>query len=101
MKRFGWLSWRSAVPRESLKIFTAAAYCLLLNRALIRGSLDSRLADVSTSTAVLAAWVMGQVLVHGVAPVAWERLRAVLRPGDVRARSRAAISLLSPVLVTL
>ena len=101
MKRIGWLSWRSAMPRESLKILTAAAYCLLLNRALIRGSLDSRLADVSTSTAVLAAWVMGQVLVHGVAPVAWERLRAVLRPGDVRARSRAAISLLSPVLVTL
>ena len=78
MKRFGWLSWRSAMPRESLKILTAAAYCLLLNRALIRGSLDSRLADVSTSTAVLAAWVMGQVLVHGVAPVAWERLRAVV-----------------------
>ena len=101
MKRFGWLSWRSSMPRESLKILTAAAYCLLLNRALIRGSLDSRLADVSTSTAVLAAWVMGQVLVHGVAPVAWERLRAVLRPGDVRARSRAAISLLSPALVTL
>ena len=59
MKRIGWLSWRSAMPRESLKILTAAAYCLLLNRALIRGSLDSRLADVSTSTAVLAAWVNG------------------------------------------
>ena len=35
------------------------------------------------STAVLAAWVMGQVLMHGVAPVARERLRAVLRPGTV------------------
>ena len=101
MKRIGWLSWPSAMPRESLKILTAVAYCLLLNKALIRGSLGNRLADVSTSTAILAAWVMGQVLVHGVAPVAWERLRAVLRPGAVSARSRAAISLLSPALVTL
>ena len=101
MKRFGWLSWRSAMPNESVKMLTAAVYCLILHKALIRGSLDSRLADVSTPTAVLAAWVMGQVLVHGAAPVAWERLRAILRPGGVTVRSRAAMSLLSPALVTL
>ena len=77
LKRVGVLSWTPAMPHESPKMVTAAIYAVVLHQALIRGSIDSRLADVSTPTAVLAAWVMGQVFIHGTARVAWDRLRAL------------------------
>jgi hypothetical protein len=80
LKRLGVLSWTPAMPHESPKMATAAVYGLVLHQALIRGSLDSRLADVSTPTAVLAAWVMGQVFVHGPGRVAWNRLGALRHP---------------------
>ncbi len=67
------------MAHESPKMVTAAVYGLVLHQALIRGSVDSRLADVSTPTAVLAAWVVGQVFIHGPGRVAWNRLVA-LRP---------------------
>ena len=99
LKRLGVLSWRPAMSRESPKMFTAAVYGLMLHQALIRGSLDSRLADVSSVTAVLAAWVMGQVLIHGTTRVAWVRLRAL--PHARHRRVPLTFSALSSVGVTL
>ena len=101
MKRFGWLSSQSALQCEAPKILTAAVYCLILHQALIRGSLDSRLADVSTPTAVLGAWLLGQALTQGAAPVVWERLHAVLRTGAVKMTWRKATGILLPLLMML
>ena len=101
MKRFGWLSSQSALQCEAPKILTAAVYCLILHQALIRGSLDSRLADVSTPTAVLGAWLLGQALTRGAAPVVRERLHAVLRTGAVKMTWRKATGILLPLLMML
>lgn len=98
MKRLGVWPWAPALPNEASKIFVAAVYGIVLQQALIRGALDSRLADVSTTTAVLAAWIMGQVFAHGPARTARDRMQVVLRAGG---RSwRTALSALLPASAT-
>ena len=107
LKRVGVLSWTPAMPHESPKMVTAAIYAVVLHQALIRGSIDSRLADVSTPTAVLAAWVMGQVFIHGTARVAWERLHALRHarggwmPQTFSALASVSATLMATTLVVL
>ena len=78
----GWVGaawWAGRVARPEAAVVAAAAIlCFIISHTLIRGSPDSRLADVAAPTFVLAAWLA--------------RRRSVPRESLVRARlARAGI----------
>ena len=65
LRRHGTLRSPSRLPRPDLQIGIVAVLSLLLNLFLIRGNVDSRLGEVIVPAAVLAAWLVGQILTGG------------------------------------
>jgi len=62
LRRRGWLASPSHLPWPDLQLGIVVALGLLLNLFLIRGNVDSRLGEVVVPAAVMAAWLIDQIL---------------------------------------
>ncbi len=65
LRQRGRLRSPSQLPWPGLQLGIVAVLSLLLNLFLIRGNVDSRLGEVIVPAAVLAAWLIGQILTGG------------------------------------
>lgn len=63
----GWQMWNARISRDDAAVLAMAiVLCLIVVQTLVRGSPDSRLADVANPIVVVGAWVSAQCLARAV-----------------------------------
>jgi hypothetical protein len=76
-----WVMWQGTASRAEIAVAgMATILCLVIVQALVRGSPDSRLADVANPISVVGAWVSARILAV-----------TSLRPRPVRLATRAVV----------
>jgi hypothetical protein len=87
---------RPAMANEAQKMTAAAVLAVLMHMFLLRAASESAIADVSTATAVLGAWLLARGLIPaaGLVRGAWRASANASRP----AARRVAVALIQAVV---